>query len=93
MVSLPGNSPADQHGESSGIDRAEFIFPRHRSTRSYSGFSSKVFTVSPTDGDPVLMVTHQVTISAITGMGVSSGAAVAYDLVSDQAQRVKLPTD
>ena len=47
----------------------------------------------PPDGDPVLLVTHQVTISAITGMGVSSGAAVAYDPVSDQAQRVKLPTD
>ena len=45
------------------------------------------------DGDPVLLVTHQVTISAITGMGVSSGAAVAYDSVSDQAQRVTLPTD
>ena len=47
----------------------------------------------PPDGDPVLLVTHQVTISAITGMGVSSGAAVAYDPVSDQAQRVTLPTD
>jgi len=41
----------------------------------------------------VLLVTHQVTISAITGMGVSSGAAVAYDPVSDQAQRITLPTD
>jgi broad specificity phosphatase PhoE len=47
----------------------------------------------PPDGDPVLLVTHQVTISAITGMGVSSGAAVAYDPVSGQAQRVTLPTD
>ena len=47
----------------------------------------------PPDRDPVLLVTHQVTISAVTGIGVSSGAAVAYDPVSDQAERVTLPTD
>jgi phosphohistidine phosphatase SixA len=47
----------------------------------------------PPVGDPVLLVTHQVTISAITGMSVSSGAAVAYDPKTDQVQRVILPTD
>ena len=31
------------------------------------------FAALPTDGDVVVMVTHQVTITAITGRGVSSG--------------------
>ena len=34
---------------------------------------------------PVLMVTHVVTISAITGMSVSSGGAVAYDVETGEA--------
>ena len=65
------------------------IVPREATLASLRKFLQYL----PPDGDPVLLVTHQVTISAITGMGVSSGAAVAYDPVSDQAQRVKLPTD
>jgi len=65
------------------------IVPREATLASLRKFLQDL----PPDGDPVLLVTHQVTISAITGMGVSSGAAVAYDPVSDQAQRVTLPTD
>ena len=65
------------------------IVPREATLASLRKFLHDL----PPDGDPVLLVTHQVTISAITGMGVSSGAAVAYDPVSDQAQRVTLPTD
>ena len=65
------------------------IVPREATLASLRKFLQDL---SP-DGDPVLLVTHQVTISAITGMGVSSGAAVAYDPVSGQAQRVTLPTD
>ena len=65
------------------------IVPREATLASLRKFLQYL----PPDGDPVLLVTHQVTISAITGMGVSSGAAVAYDPVSDQVQRVKLPTD
>ena len=65
------------------------IVPREATLASLRKFLQDL---SP-DGDPVLLVTHQVTISAITGMGVSSGAAVAYDPVSGQARRVTLPTD
>ena len=65
------------------------IVPREATLASLRKFLQDL----PPDGDLVLLVTHQVTISAITGMGVSSGGAVAYDPVSDQAQRVKLPTD
>jgi phosphohistidine phosphatase SixA len=65
------------------------IVPREATLASLRKFLQDL----PPAGDPVLLVTHQVTISAITGMGVSSGAAVAYDPVSGQAQRVTLPTD
>ena len=65
------------------------IVPREATLASLRKFLQDL----PPDGDLVLLVTHQVTISAITGMGVSSGGAVAYDPVSDQAQRVALPTD
>lgn len=37
---------------------------------------------------PVLMVTHFVTISAVTGIGVSSGGAVAYDVVTGGAVEI-----
>ena len=37
---------------------------------------------------PVLMVTHFVTISAVTGIGVSSGGAVAYDVVTGEAGEI-----
>ncbi len=65
------------------------IVPREATVASLQKFLQDL---SP-DGDPILLVTHQVTISAITGIGVSSGAAVAYDQVTKQGQRVTLPTD
>jgi broad specificity phosphatase PhoE len=65
------------------------IVPREATLASLQKFLQDL---SP-DGDPILLVTHQVTISAITGISVSSGAAVAYDQVTKQGQRVTLPTD
>ena len=65
------------------------IVPREATVASLQKFLQDL---SP-DGDPILLVTHQVTISAITGISVSSGAAVAYDQVTKQGQRVTLPTD
>ena len=41
-----------------------------------------------TNHTPVLMVTHFVTISAVTGIGVSSGGAVAYDVVTGEAVEI-----
>ncbi len=37
----------------------------------------------PLDGDPIVLVTHYVTISAITGEGVSSGEGVVIGLGTD----------
>ena len=65
------------------------IVPRETTLASLRRFLKELAT----DSDPVLLVTHQVTISAITGMSVSSGAAVAYDPVNDKAYRVTLPMD
>lgn len=42
----------------------------------------------PIDGPPVFLVTHQVTISAITGSGAASGEAVILKLRNDGTPRV-----
>ena len=42
----------------------------------------------PTDGPPVILVTHQVTISAVTGHPVSSGAAVVLEADGSGQPRV-----
>ena len=44
----------------------------------------------PGDGGVTLMVTHFVTISAITGIGVASGEAVAFDPASGLAIKLDL---
>ena len=38
-----------------------------------------------TSGERVIMVTHYVTISAITGKTVSSGGGVVYDIYSGKS--------
>jgi phosphohistidine phosphatase SixA len=42
----------------------------------------------PLDGAPVIMVTHYVTIQAITNIEVSSGGAVLYDLTTGYAREL-----
>jgi phosphohistidine phosphatase SixA len=42
----------------------------------------------PTDGPPVVLVTHQVTISAFTGQGVASGGGTVFELNGSGAPRV-----
>ena len=44
----------------------------------------------PDDGGLTLMVTHYVTISAITGIGVASGEAVAFDPATGRAVKLDL---
>ena len=45
----------------------------------------------PADAGPLVLVTHFVTISAVTGFGVGSGEAVVIDLKSAKASRLDLP--
>jgi len=42
----------------------------------------------PADGPPVVLVTHQVTISAFTGEGVASGGGAVFELNGSGAPRV-----
>ena len=44
----------------------------------------------PHDGEPVIMVTHYVTIQALTNIGVSSGEAVLYDVTTGNASELSL---
>ena len=50
----------------------------------------RVLSNLPSDGAVTLMVTHYVTISAITGIGVASGEAVAFDPTSGLAIKLDL---
>lgn len=43
----------------------------------------------PLEQPPVVMVTHQVTISALTGLYTDSGGMVAYNLLTQTAEPVK----
>ena len=47
-----------------------------------------VLDALPDDGGITLMVTHFVTISAITGISVPSGGGVAYDPISGKAVKI-----
>ena len=42
----------------------------------------------PVDGPPVVLVTHQVTISAIAGQGIASGGGVVLQLDGSRSPRV-----
>ncbi len=44
----------------------------------------------PKDGKPILMVTHFVTISAITGLGVNSGEMAMLDLETGNSRAISL---
>ena len=50
----------------------------------------KVMSNLPDDGGLTLMVTHYVTISAITGIGVASGEAVAFETAAGRAFKLDL---
>ena len=48
--------------------------------------------IAQTQDKPVVMVTHQVVISAVTGLGTSSGEAILYDPKNNQSRRIQLST-
>ncbi|WP_438997439.1 histidine phosphatase family protein [Candidatus Puniceispirillum sp.] len=60
------------------------IVPRAATLQSLRQFLAGLDSASA----PVLMVTHFVTISAMTGMSVSSGGAVAYDIETGEAVEI-----
>lgn len=51
---------------------------------------SRLAEIDPKD-QPLVMVTHQVVISALTGIGTRSGGAVLYDPSTNRTQQVEMP--
>ena len=52
--------------------------------------NTQLKSIALVQSKPVVMVTHQVVISAITRMGTSSGEAILYDPASARSQRIRL---
>ena len=52
--------------------------------------NTQLKSIALVQSKPVVMVTHQVVISAITRMGTSSGEAILYDPASTRSQRIRL---
>ena len=59
-------------------------------SKSLTALSDKLLSIANEQMQPVVMVTHQVVISAITGLGTSSGEAILYDPSHQQAIRIRL---
>jgi broad specificity phosphatase PhoE len=55
--------------------------------------NSQLEAIAKSQDKPVVMVTHQVVISAVTLMGTSSGEAILYDPTSNQSRRIQLSTN
>jgi broad specificity phosphatase PhoE len=54
--------------------------------------NTQLESIAQAQDKPVVMVTHQVVISAVTGMGTSSGEAILYDPKQNQSRRIQLST-
>ena len=50
----------------------------------------KAIPIDDRDGSLILMVTHKVTVTAVTGVDVDSGGIVAYDSKTGEAKLLKL---
>ena len=59
-------------------------------SQSLNALSEKLSSIADEQKRPVVMVTHQVVISAITGLGTSSGEAILYDPSHQRAIRIRL---
>ena len=52
--------------------------------------NDKLSDIAELKRQPVVMVTHQVVISAVTGLGTSSGEGILYDPAEDKAYRITI---
>ena len=55
--------------------------------------NTQLGSIAQSQDKPVVMVTHQVVISAVTRMGTTSGEAILYDPTSNQSRRIQLSTN
>ena len=59
-------------------------------SQSLNALSEKLSSIAKERMQPVVLVTHQVVINAITGLGTSSGEAILYDPSHQRAIRIRL---
>jgi broad specificity phosphatase PhoE len=59
-------------------------------SQSLKALSAKLSSIAKEQMQPAVMVAHQVVISAITGLGTSSGEAILYDPSDQRAIRIRL---
>ena len=59
-------------------------------SQSLIALAEKLSSIGKEQMPPVVMVTHQVVISAITALGTSSGEAILYDPSHQRAIRIRL---
>ena len=59
-------------------------------SQSLNALSEKLSSIANAQMQPIVMVSHQVVISAITGQGTSSGEAILYDPSDQRAIRIRL---
>jgi len=67
------------------------FFQSHASEQeTMRALRERLSQIAPTD-PPLVMVTHQVVISALTGVGARSGGAVLYDPRQRTSQQIEMP--
>lgn len=59
-------------------------------SQSLNALSEKLSSIAKERMQPVVLVTHQVVINAITGLGTSSGEPILYDPSHQRAIRIRL---
>jgi phosphohistidine phosphatase SixA len=62
-------------------------------SQTLEGLNTQLDSIAKSQDKPVVMVTHQVVISAVTRMGTASGEAILYDPTSNQSRRIQLSTN
>lgn len=80
-------------GPVNSFDGLGSFFEGHVDRRqTLSRLNTQLESIAQARDKPVVMVTHQVVISAVTGMGTSSGEAILYDPTNNQSRRIQLST-
>ena len=89
MVSLYRDRKPFKFRRSDYLLRIKLFFPNHYNREeTIAKLMNQLESLDKTGR--VLMVTHQVVISAITGINVASGVAVAYNLSDGSAVKLSM---
>lgn len=67
------------------------FFQDHADQRETMAILVRRLSEQSSDAPPLIMVTHQVVISALTGIGARSGGAVLYHPITNTTQQIAMP--